>query len=89
MKRPFALGDLVAFQTTAGRASQGIVIHKIMEKRQPTIFLIECEDRRRAFRFETELNLVAAAESDDASAHLPRFESPLASPSFAAVGADD
>lgn len=88
MKRPFALGDLVAFQTTTGRASRGIVIHKIMEKRQPTIFLIECEDRRRAFRFETELNLVAAVESDDAD-HLPRFESALASPAFARVGADD
>jgi len=89
MKRPFALGDLVAFQTTSGRASQGIVIHKIVEKRQPTIFLIECEDRRRAFRFETELNLIAAAESGDAASHLSRFESPLASPAFAPAGADD
>ena len=89
MKRPFALGDLVAFQSTTGRASQGMVIHKIVEKRQPTIFLIECSDQRRAFRFETELTLVAAAESDDAASRYPRFESALASPAFARVGADD
>ena len=89
MKRPFALGDVVAFQTTSGRASQGVVIDEITEKRQQTSFLIECDDRRRAFRFETELNLVAASETDDAAARLPRFESPLASPAFAPVGADD
>ena len=55
MKRPFSLGDLVRFKTTTGQYAEGIVIHRIVEKRQPTIFLIECEDRRRAFRFETEL----------------------------------
>ena len=48
------------------------MIHRIVEKRQPTIFLIECEDRRRAFRFETELTLIAEAEIDDEN--LPRFE---------------
>jgi len=89
MKRPFALGDLVAFQSTTGRASQGYVIHKIVEKRQPTIFLIECHDHRRAFRFETELTLIAAAESPEAASQLPRFESPLASPAFASAGVED
>ncbi len=89
MKRPFALGDLVAFQTTTGRASQGVVIHKIVEKRQPTIFLVECTDRRRAFRFETELTLLAAAESDEAAAYLPRFEAPAAVHAFASAGVDD
>ncbi len=89
MKRPFTLGDVVAFQSTTGRASQGVVIHKIVEKRQPTIFLIECHDQRRAFRFENELTLIAAAESDETTGRLPRFEATLASPSFAAVGADD
>ena len=54
MKRPFSLGDLVRFKTATGQYAEGIVIHRIVEKRQPTIFLIECEDRRRAFRFETE-----------------------------------
>ena len=89
MKRPFTLGDLVAFQSTTGRASQGVVIHKIVEKRQPTIFLIESSDRRRAFRFENELTLVAAAEFEEAAAHPARFDASLASPAFAAVGADD
>ncbi|OJW16339.1 MAG: hypothetical protein BGO49_18470 [Planctomycetales bacterium 71-10] len=88
MKRPFTLGDLVAFQSTTGRASQGVVIHKIVEKRQPTIFLIECVDRRRAFRFENELTLVAAAEFEEAAGPA-RFDASLASPAFAAVGADD
>lgn len=86
MKRPFELGDLVAFQSTTGRACQGVVIHRIVEKRQPTIFLIECSDQRRAFRFENELTLIAAAE---AAAVPARFEPSLASPAFAAVGADD
>lgn len=89
MKRPFTLGDVVAFQTSTGRASRGVVIHTITEKRQPTIFLIECHDQRRAFRFENELSLVAAAESDEAAARLPRFEPSLASPSFAAAGVED
>ena len=47
MKRPFCLGDLVRFKTTTGQFAEGIVIHRIVEKRQPTIFLVECEDRRR------------------------------------------
>lgn len=88
MKRPFTLGDLVAFQSTTGRACQGVVIHRIVEKRQPTIFLIECSDQRRAFRFENELTLVAAAESDEAAAVPARFEASLASAAFSAVGAD-
>ena len=65
MKRPFSLGDLVRFKTTSGQYSEGIVIHRIVEKRQPTIFLIECADRRRAFRFETEISLIDAAEFDE------------------------
>ncbi len=87
MKRPFSLGDLVRFKTTTGQYAEGIVIHRIVEKRQPTIFLIECEDRRRAFRFETELSLIAEAEFDEEN--LPRFETALASPIFASSGADD
>ena len=67
MNRPFSLGDLVRFKTASGQYSEGIVIHRIVEKRQPTIFLIECADRRRAFRFETEISLIAAAEIDEKS----------------------
>jgi hypothetical protein len=90
MKRPFALGDLVQFKTTTGQLAEGVVIHRIIEKRQPTILLIECEDRRRAFRFENELTLIAAAEAIEADAPRPsRFETALASPAFAGVGSDD
>jgi hypothetical protein len=90
MNRPFALGDLVQFKTTTGQLAEGVVIHRIMEKRQPTILLIECEDRRRAFRFETELTLLAEAEFAEAEAARPaRFETALAAPVFAGAGADD
>lgn len=89
MNRPFSLGDLVRFKTTTGQFAEGFVIHRIIEKRQPTIFLIECADRRRAFRFETELELIAACEVDESSLDLPRFEAALSTPVFASPGADD
>jgi hypothetical protein len=90
MNRSFALGDLVRFKTTTGQFAEGIIIHRIVEKRQPTIFLIECADRRRAFRFETEITLIATAEADESAAlRTAGFESPLAAPVFANSGADD
>jgi hypothetical protein len=88
MNRPFALGDLVRFKTTTGKFSEGIVIHRIVEKRQPTIFLIECADRRRAFRFENEITLIEAAD-EFAEVGSPRFDAALAAPVFAGSGADD
>ena len=90
MKRPFTLGDLVRFKTSTGQYIDGLVIHRIVEKRQPTIFLVESMDRRRAFRLETELQLIAAAE--DREPHElggSGFESALAVPAFARAGADD
>jgi hypothetical protein len=90
MKRPFSLGDLVSFKTTTGQYAEGFVIHRIVEKRQPTIFLIECPDRRRAFRFETELSLIAASEVDESSpVRAPRFDAELVAPVFSSPGADD
>ena len=90
MKRPFSLGDLVRFKTTTGQFLDGVVIHRIVEKRQPVILLVESMDRRRAFRFETELALLAEAENEESSAfQAPRFEAPLSAPVFAHSGADD
>lgn len=89
MNRPFSLGDLVRFKTTTGQFAEGFVIHRIVEKRQPTIFLIECADRRRAFRFENELELIAACEADASTLALPRFETALSTPVFASPAADD
>lgn len=89
MNRLFSLGDLVRFKTTTGQFAEGFVIHRIVEKRQPTILLVECPDRRRAFRFETELELLVACEADEASLALPRFETALSSPVFSSPGADD
>lgn len=96
MKRPFEVGDLVGFQLTTGRASEGVVIHKIVEKRQPTIFLIECGDQRRAFRFENELALIAPAEAPEAatmrssvSGFEPTVAASAAAPAFVGQGFDD
>jgi hypothetical protein len=96
MKRPFEVGDLVGFQLTTGRASEGIVIHRIVEKRQPTIFLIECGDHRRAFRFENELTLIAPAEAPEAasmrssvSGFEPTAATSAPAPVFAGQGVDD
>jgi hypothetical protein len=90
MNRPFSLGDLVRFKTTTGQFAEGIIIHRIVEKRQPTILLIECEDLRRAFRFETELTLIAAAELENSdSERAPRFDGALVAPVFSGVGAED
>jgi hypothetical protein len=90
MNRPFALGDLVRFKTTTGQFSEGIVIHRIVEKRQPTIFLIECADRRRAFRFENEITLIEAVDEFEevGISRAGRFETALA-PVFAGSAADD
>ncbi len=89
MNRPFSLGDLVSFQLVTGRASEGIIIHRIIEKRQPTIYLIESADKRRAFRLETELALVAPVEAlphdDDPGDHHHQHPAPV----FAAQSADD
>lgn len=87
MNRPYSLGDLVSFQLVTGQASEGIIIHRIIEKRQPTIYLIESADKRRAFRFENELALVTPVEAlphddDHQGDHHP-------TPAFAARGADD
>jgi len=92
MKRPFLLGDLVRFKTTTDQLAEGEIIHRIVEKRQPTIFLIECPDRRRAFRFETEIQLVLAVEDRDGwtgETALPRPGSSKSAAVFAAVDADD
>ena len=89
MNRPFSMGDLVRFQLVTGQASEGIIIHKIAEKRQPTIYLIESADKRRAFRLETELALVTPVEA------MPAVDDPQGdhhhhpAPVFAAQGADD
>ncbi|QEH32826.1 hypothetical protein OJF2_13100 [Aquisphaera giovannonii] len=89
MDRPYALGDLVRFKLTTGQFADGIIVHKIVEKRQPTIYLVEAADRRRAFRFEAELSLVVEAEARQAAGVAEGFEPILAAPVFASRGADD
>ncbi len=89
MERPYALGDLVRFKLTTGQFTEGVIVHKIIEKRQPTIFLVEAADRRRAFRFETELVLILEAEERQVAGGAEGFEPTLVAPVFASRGADD
>jgi hypothetical protein len=89
MNRPYVVGDLVRFKLTTGQFADGIIVHRIVEKRQPTIFLVEAADRRRAFRFEAELELIAEAELRQAGDGEDRFEPTLSAPVFASPGADD
>ncbi|WP_165231616.1 hypothetical protein [Aquisphaera insulae] len=89
MNRPYALGDLVRFKLTTGQFTEGVIVHKIVEKRQPTIFLVEAADRRRAFRFEAELALIAEVETRGIDGVSEGFEAAMAAPVFASHGADD
>jgi hypothetical protein len=53
------IGDHVAFTTNTGQSTHGQVVQKIVERRQPTILLIErLEDRWRAFRLEHEVSVI-------------------------------
>lgn len=53
--RRIALGDRVSFTTTTGRQSTGHVVELILERRQPTMVLIERADGGRAIRLEHEV----------------------------------
>lgn len=59
MKRSsIPLGTEVQFTTTTGRSATGRVIEVLIEKRPPSIVLIERPDGGRAFRYETEINIL-------------------------------
>jgi hypothetical protein len=57
MKR-ISIGDAVIFKTTTDQPMQGFVVDLIVERRQPTMVLIERLDGGRAIRLENEIELV-------------------------------
>jgi hypothetical protein len=66
MKRTIPVGETVSFTLNTGQSSQGKVIQRIAERRQPVILLIEQANGWRCFRFEedvTPLTLAAAGAS--------------------------
>jgi hypothetical protein len=62
MKRSIAVGEAVSFVLNTGQASQGLVVDRIAERRQPVILLIEQANGWRCFRFEDDVTPVEAAE---------------------------
>lgn len=60
MKR-ISKGDAVIFKTTSDQPMRGYVVELIVERRQPTLVLIERIDGGRAIRLENEVELVDEA----------------------------
>ena len=55
MKRTIPVGETVSFTLNTGQTSQGKVIQRIAERRQPVILLIEQANGWRCFRFEEDV----------------------------------
>jgi hypothetical protein len=68
MKRTIEIGEAVSFTMNTGQASQGTVIQRIAERRQPVILLIEQINGWRCFRLEDEVTVVDAESLVAASA---------------------
>jgi hypothetical protein len=62
MKQSISVGEAVSFVLNTGQASQGVVVDRIAERRQPVILLIEQANGWRCFRFEEEVTPIAVAE---------------------------
>lgn len=62
MKKTILVGEFVSFQLNTGQASQGVVVERIAERRQPVILLIEQANGWRCFRFEEDVTPMEAAE---------------------------
>jgi hypothetical protein len=60
MKR-MSIGDAVIFKTTNDQPARGFVVELIVERRQPTMVLIERLDGGRAIRLENEVELADEA----------------------------
>jgi hypothetical protein len=56
MKRSIPIGETVSFTLNTGQVSQGKVIQRIAERRQPVILLIEQANGWRCFRLEEEVS---------------------------------
>jgi hypothetical protein len=56
MKRSIPVGETVSFTLNTGQESQGKVVQRIAERRQPVILLIEQANGWRCFRLEEEVS---------------------------------
>jgi hypothetical protein len=68
MKQPIAVGEVVSFELNTGQASEGVVVDRIAERKQPVILLIEQANGWRCFRFEDEVSISAAEQMQPATA---------------------
>ncbi len=60
MKQSIAVGEIVSFVLNTGQASEGFVVDRIAERKQPVILLIEQANGWRCFRFEDEVTVPAS-----------------------------
>ena len=60
MKPSIAVGEVVSFVLNTGQASEGVVVDRIAERKQPVILLIEQANGWRCFRFESEVNILVS-----------------------------
>jgi hypothetical protein len=60
MKRFISVGEVVSFVMNTGQSSEGVVIDRIAERKQPVILLIEQANGWRCFRFEDEVRTSAS-----------------------------
>ena len=67
MKQTIAVGEIVSFVMNTGQASEGIVVDRIAERKQPVILLIEQANGWRCFRFEDEVNTSASGAVESAT----------------------
>jgi hypothetical protein len=67
MKPFIPVGEVVSFVMNTGMASTGTVVQRIADRKQPVILLIEQANGWRCFRFENEVEPLAAAQLATAS----------------------
>jgi len=54
----YSVGDIVEFKTAVGAISSGTIIDKVIDGRNPVVYLIETVTRYRAFRLADEMILI-------------------------------
>jgi len=67
MKQSIAVGEIVSFVLNTGQPSEGVVVDRIAERKQPVILLIEQANGWRCFRFEDEVNVPASETVESAT----------------------
>jgi hypothetical protein len=68
MNQSIAVGEIVSFVLNTGQSSEGVVIDRIAERKQPVILLIEQANGWRCFRFESEVTVADPAAFETTTA---------------------